>query len=117
MMSSTLSCLLLPLFALVLCLKCSAPCLFGSRHAGWQMISRTILALLGLDGLVVHMHVVLDRGHVLMPKQFLQTEGVVAQDQITNGKGMAKDVRTDALVGDASPFAQTSEEQGDAILA
>ena len=79
------------------------------------MISRTILALLGLDGLVVHMHVVLDSGHVFMPEQFLETEGIIAQDQIANGKGMAEDVRANTLVGDACPFAQTSKELCHAI--
>lgn len=74
------------------------------------MVSWAILALLCLDRLIVHMHVVLDGGHVFMPEQFLETEGIIAQDQVANGEGMAEDVRTDALVGEACPFAQASKE-------
>ena len=65
------------------------------------MITGTVLALLGLDGLVVHMHVVLDGRHVLVSQQLLQAEGVVAQHQVANGKRVAQNVRADALAGDA----------------
>src|SRR6266571_4085936 len=37
----------------------------------WQVIARTILPLLRLNRLIVHMHIVFHRGHVLMTKQFL----------------------------------------------
>ena len=79
------------------------------------MVSWTIFALLRLDGLVIHMHVILDGGHIFMPQEFLEAKGVIAQDQIANGKGMAKDVRTNALVGDPCAFAQTSKELRHAI--
>ena len=80
------------------------------------MIARTILALLRLDRLIVHVHVVLDRRHILMPQQFLQAKGVIAQHQVANGEGMAKNVRADALIGDARSFTDALEEQRDPIL-
>jgi hypothetical protein len=61
-------------------------------------------------------HVAFDRGHILMPQQFLQTERVIAQYQVANGEGMAKNVRADALIGDAHPLPDALEEQRDPIL-
>ena len=74
------------------------------------MTSWTIFSLLCLDCLIIHMHVIFYRGHILMPQQLLETEGIIAQDEVANGKSMAKNVGTDTLVGDPCPFAQTSEE-------
>ncbi len=65
---------------------------------------------------VVHMHVVLDGRHVLMSQQFLQTEGIVAQYQVADGKGMAENVRTDALVSDPRTLSDAFEEQGHPVL-
>jgi hypothetical protein len=45
-----------------------------------------------------------------MSQQLLETEGIIAQDEVANGKGMAKNVGTDTLVGDPCPFAKTGEE-------
>src|SRR5207248_2122847 len=73
------------------------------RHAGRQMIPGTVLALLLLNIVVVHAHVELDGGHVLVPKQFLQAERVVARLQVADGEGVPQDVRADALVGDVGP--------------
>src|SRR5215470_15169205 len=53
-------------------LKSPSPRLPGPGHACGQVISRTILALLLLDGLVVHMHVVLHGGLILVPQQLVQ---------------------------------------------
>ena len=80
------------------------------------MIARTVLALLRLDRLVVHMHVVLDRRHILMPQQLLETKGIIAQHQVANGERMAKNVRADALVGDAHSLSDALEEQRNPIL-
>ena len=55
--------LIIPVFYL----KPFPSCLPRSWHPRWQVISRAVLALLLLNGLVIHVHVVLDRGHVLMP--------------------------------------------------
>jgi hypothetical protein len=81
-------------------------------HACGQMVARAVLTLLRLDGLIVHMHVVLDGRHVLMSQQFLQTEGIVAQYQVADRKGMTEDVRADALVSDPCTLADAFEEQG-----
>ena len=71
------------------------------------MISRTVLAFLFLNGLIVHVHIrVLDRGDVFVPKQFLEAEWIIAERQVANGKGMAQDLWTDVLVGDPSTFAE-----------
>src|SRR5437016_1901227 len=80
------------------------------------MIARTILALQRLNRLIVHVLVVLDRRHILMPQQFLEAKGVIAQHQGANDEGMAKNVRADALVGDACSFTDALEEQRDSIL-
>jgi hypothetical protein len=79
------------------------------------VIAWAVLALLGLDRLIVHVHVVLDGRHVLMPQQFLQTKGIIAQHQVANSKGMAENVRADALLCDPSTFANACKEQRDAI--
>ncbi len=78
-------------------------------HACGQMVARAVLTLLCLDGLIVHMHVVLDGRHVLMSQQFLQTEGIVAQYQVADRKGMTEDVRADALVSDPCTLADAFE--------
>ena len=87
-----------------------APDLPRPRHARRQMISRTVLALLILNGRVVHVHVVLDRRHILMPQQFLQAKRVIAQYQVAHREGMPQDMRADALVGDPGSLAKTREE-------
>jgi hypothetical protein len=51
-----------------------------------------------------------------MPQQFLQAKGAIAQHQVANGEGMAKNVRADALIGDAHPLPDALEEQRDPIL-
>src|SRR5690242_5337988 len=85
-------------------------------HARWTMIARTVLALLRLDGLIVHVHVVLDRRHIIMPQQLLQAKRVITQHQVPHRKGMPQDMRADALVGDARSLAKTREEHFYAIL-
>jgi hypothetical protein len=80
------------------------------------MIARAILALLRLDRLIVHVHVVLDRRHILMPQQFLEAKWVIAQHQVANGEGMAKNVWADALIGDACSFTDALEEECHPIL-
>ena len=80
------------------------------------MIARTVLALLRLDRLIVHVHVVFDRRHILMPQQFLQAKGVIAQHQVANGEGMAEDVGADALAGDTRSLPDALEEQRDPVL-
>jgi len=80
------------------------------------MVARAVLALLGLDRLIVHVHVVLDGRHILMPQQFLEAKGVIAQHQVADGEGMAEDVRADALAGDARSFTDALEEQRDPFL-
>ena len=74
----------------------------GPRHARGQVITWAVLALLGLDGLVVHVHIVVDGGHVLVAQQFLQAEGVIAQHQVADGERVAQDVR--ALFGWSSTW-------------
>ncbi len=64
---------------------------------GGQVITGAILPLLRLDGLVIHVHVVLHRGHVFMSQQFLEAERVVAQHQVTDGERMTENVGTHAL--------------------
>ena len=86
-----------------------APDLPRPRHTRRQVIARAVLALLRLDRLVVHVHVVLDGGHILMPQQFLQAKGIVAQHQVAHSKGMPENVGTDTLVGDPRPFANAFE--------
>ena len=84
-----------------------APDLPRPRHARRQVISGTVLALLILNGRVVHVHVVLDRRHILMPQQFLQAKRVIAQHQVAHREGMPQDMRADALVGDPGSLAKT----------
>ena len=62
------------------------------------MIARTIFAFLLLDRRIIHVHIELDRRHILVPQEFLQAKGIIAQHQVANGKRMAKDVRTDAFL-------------------
>ena len=57
-------CSLVPRVPMSLRPKSSPPGFPGSWHACRQMITGAVLALLRLDGLVVHMHVVLHRRHV-----------------------------------------------------
>src|SRR5260370_41350747 len=83
----------------------------GSRHPCGQMISRTVLAFLRLNGLIIHVHVVLDRRNVLVAKQFLEAEWIIAQHQVANGKSMAQDMGTDALVSNPCSFADPLEKQ------
>src|SRR5579862_4801261 len=45
--------------------------LLWSWHARGQVITWAVLALLGLDGLVVHMHVVLHGSHVFVLQELL----------------------------------------------
>jgi len=80
------------------------------------MIARAILALLGLDGLIIHMHIVLDGGHVLVPQQFLQAKGIVAEHQVADGEGMPEDVRTDAFPRHPRTLADASEEECHPVL-
>src|SRR5579883_811064 len=79
----------------------SASRLFWSGHAGRQMVSRTVFALLRLNGLIVHMHIHLDCGHILMPQQFLEAKRIIAQHQITNGECMAEDMRANSFASDS----------------
>jgi hypothetical protein len=60
------------LFPLLLCSEAPPPDLLWPWHARGKMIARAILALLRLDRLIVHVHVVLHRLHILVPEQFLQ---------------------------------------------
>jgi hypothetical protein len=55
----------------LLCTLSSGPVAASARlpwpwHTRWQVITGAVLALLRLDGFVVHVHVVLDRRHVFM---------------------------------------------------
>src|SRR5258708_5880562 len=101
---------------LLLCSEASPPGLLWPRHARWKMIARAVLALLRLDRLIVHVHVVLHRLHILVPEQFLKTKGVIAQHQVADRKRMTKDVRADTLARDPCALADPFEEQGNAIL-
>ncbi|SRR6266487_2726546 len=80
------------------------------------MIARTILALLRLNRLIVHVLVILYCRHIFMSQQFLEAKEVIAQHQGANGEGMAKNVRADALIGDARSFTDALEEQRNPIL-
>lgn len=51
---------------------------FRLWHPHREMITGAVLALLGLDGLIVHVHVILDGRHILMSQQFLEAKGVIA---------------------------------------
>ncbi len=75
------------------------------------MIARTELALLLLDERIIHMHIVLHRCQVFMSEQFLQRKGVIAQNQVADRKGVPQNVRTDALVGDASPLLDAGKQE------
>jgi len=86
------------------------------RHAGRQVIPRTVLALLLLNIIVIHAHVELDGGHIFMAEQLLQAERVVAGLQVADGEGVPQDVRADALVGDVGPLLESCEQQGHAVL-
>ena len=97
-------------------LKSSTPGFSWARHARWQVIPRAVLAFLCLDRLIIHVHVVLHSGHVLMAQQLLQAKRVVPQDQVAYGERMTENVRADALVRDASTLTNTLEEQADAIF-
>ncbi len=68
------------------------------------MIAWAVLVLLRLDGLVVHVHVVLDRRHIFMAQQFLQAERVMAQHQVADGKRMPEDMRADAFEEQRDPI-------------
>src|SRR5437764_15496773 len=92
------------------------PALPGSGDACGQLMARAVFALLRLDRLVIHVHAVLDRRHILVPQRFPQTERVIAQRQVPDGEGMAVDVRADALLGDARPLPDALEEQRGPIL-
>ncbi len=46
-----------------------------------------------------------------MPKEILERKGVIAQHQIADGKGVPKDVRADALVGDPGSLANARKEE------
>jgi len=76
------------------------------------MITGAVLAFLRLDGLVVHVHIILDGSHILVSQQFLQAEGVIAQHQVANGERMTQDVGADAFISDPGAFAQARKEQG-----
>jgi len=80
------------------------------------MITGAVLALLRLNGLVIHMHIVLHRRHVLVSQQLLQAEGVVAQYQVADGEGMTEDVGIDAFVRNPGAFTQARKEQGHSVL-
>ena len=80
-----------------------------------QVISRAVLALLRLDCLVVHVHVVLHSAHILVTQQFLQAERIIAQHQVADREGVPEDVRTDALVRDPGSLANARKQQRHAI--
>ncbi len=80
------------------------------------MIARAILSLLCLNGLIIHMHIIFDRGHILMSEQFLQAERIVAQNEVADRKCMAKNVGTDPFPCDACSFFQAGEQQGHTIF-
>jgi hypothetical protein len=69
------------------------------------MITGTVLALLGLDRLIVHVHVGLHRRHILVSEELLQTKWIIAQHQVTNGEGVTENVGTDALLRYSRPLA------------
>ena len=74
------------------------------------MIPRAILPLLFLNVFIIHVHVQLHRCHIFMTQQFLQAEGVLAEFQVANGKGVTEDVWTDALARDARSFLEASKQ-------
>src|SRR5215467_9093295 len=87
------------------------PCLPRPWHMLWQVVSGAVLALLRLDGLIVHVHVVLDGGHVLVTQQLLQAEGIVAQHQVADSERVAQNVRADAFASDTGALSDALEEQ------
>jgi hypothetical protein len=117
----SIGCAALRLFFVLLCARSSGPVAASARlprswHARGQVIARAELALLLLDGGVIHVHVVLHGRHVLVAQQFLETKGVVAQHQVARREGVAQDVRADALAADAGPLANAGEEHFHPVL-
>ncbi len=80
------------------------------------MIAWTVLALLRLDGSIVHLHIIFDRCHVLMSKKLLQAERIIPKRQIASGKGVPEDVWTDAFARHPCPFLETRKQERHAIL-
>src|SRR5260370_4451695 len=80
---------------LLLCSEASPPGLLCPRHARWKMIASAVLALLRLNRLIVHVHVVLHRLHILVPEQFLTTKSVIAQNQLAERRRIATHVPAD----------------------
>ena len=74
------------------------------------MIARAKFALLTLDGLVIHPHVDFYRCHILVSKQFLQTERVAPIDQIADRESMAQNMWTHSFASNASAFLETGKE-------
>src|SRR6266568_5089162 len=91
--------------------EASASVLSRSRHAGRQMIPWAVLALLGLPGLIVHVHIIQHGGKILVPQKFLQRKRIIPQDEVPHREGMAEDVRADTLVGDPRAQPHTLHKQ------
>src|SRR5581483_8672214 len=85
-------------------------------HLDRQMIPWTIFALLLLDRHIIHVHIEFDSCHIFMPQEFLQTKGIIPQNQVANSKGVPENVRTDAFIRDSSPFTNPFEKHLYTIL-
>src|SRR5262249_51932661 len=80
------------------------------RHAGWNVIARTIFAFLFLKHRIVHMDVVEYRRQIFMAQQLLQAEWIVALDEVIHGKRVPENVRANALALNISAFFESLEQ-------
>src|SRR5579883_585045 len=62
-----------------------------------HIIAGTELAFLFLNERIIEMHVVFDRGDILMTEQLLQCVNVAAEHEVTHGESMSEDVGADTL--------------------
>ena len=92
------------------------PDIAWTRHSCGQVIAGTVFAFLLLNGGIIHMHIVLDGGYIIVSQQYLQAERIIAQHEVAHGEGMTQNVRTDAFAGDASPLAKAGEQHLHAIF-
>ena len=87
-----------------------APCLSWPWDTCREMIARAVLPLLRLNSLIVHMHIELHRRHILMPKQILQAERIVAQNEVADRKRVTKNVWTDPFPRNSGSLFQASKQ-------
>jgi len=96
--------------------EASAPLLSRPWHAGGQMISRAVLALLVLPGLILHVHVIQHRCEILVAQQLLERKWIIAQDEASHRKGVPEDVGADALIRDPCSQPHPLHQQTDPIF-